>query len=475
MKSENKNFLLNIAYQFLSFLIPLITMPYISRVLGVDNVGIYAYTYSIANIYMLFGMLGINNYGNRAVAAARDNKVNVSKTFFSIYLLQLFINICALGGYICYLILFCNEYQDIALVQIISVISILFDINWFYFGLEKFKVTVCRNIIVKVSTLILVFLCVRTEKDLITYTLIMSGSTLISQLYLILIIHKYVEKQRVDIKEVILHFKDIVLLFIPVLSYSIYRVMDKVMLGKIANVTELGYYEYGEKLLNIPIAVITALGTVMLPRLSYILSRADMDYRKPILDSMKLAMKLATIMSFGIVLIADEAVIVLFGVEYAKSSEILKILSVTVLASAWANVIRTQFLIPLKKDKVYICSTFGAAALNFCLNFMLIQRYGAIGACIATVVAEFYIAIYQTLATKKDLEYTKYVKNFFIDALKALISIGFAYLLSLYVDNIVLKLFLKIMLAIVFFFLFNYNFFLDDFLGIKKRKLSIKK
>ena len=113
--------------------------------------------------------------------------------------------------------------------------------------------------------------------------------------------------------------------------------------------------------------------------------------------------------------------------------------------------------------------------MNFCLNFMLIQRYGAIGACIATVVAEFYIAIYQTLATKKDLEYTKYVKNFFIDALKALISIGFAYLLSLYVDNIVLKLFLKIMLAIIFFFLFNYNFFLDDFLGIKKRKLSIKK
>ena len=160
MRSENKNFLLNVVYQGLTLVFPLVTVPYISRVLGVDNVGIYSYTYSIAYMFMLGGMLGINNYGTRSIARVRDDRAATSAEFASIYCLQVVLNLIAVGGYAVYVVVFGAAYRTIALVQLIHVLSICFDVNWFYFGLEQFKVTIARNLVVKVLSLLLIFVCV---------------------------------------------------------------------------------------------------------------------------------------------------------------------------------------------------------------------------------------------------------------------------------------------------------------------------
>ena len=161
MRSENKNFLFNTVYQLLTFIIPLITTPYISRVLGVENVGIYSYTYSVVYMFMLAGMLGINNYGNRSIAAVRDDKEQMSRSFASIYLLQLGVCLVALIGYSIYLVFFCKEYKTIAVIQGLFLLSVCFDINWFYFGIEKFKLTIFRNLIIKLSSLALIFIFVK--------------------------------------------------------------------------------------------------------------------------------------------------------------------------------------------------------------------------------------------------------------------------------------------------------------------------
>lgn len=469
MKAQNKNFLYNIIYQLLTFFVPLITVPYVSRVLGAENVGIHSYTYSIVYIFMLFGMLGINNYGSRTIARVRDDKDELSKTFFSIYFFQLIINILALVIYFAYVLLIDPLYKTIYFIQAIFLISICFDINWFFFGLEKFKITITRNLIIKILSVILIFILVKDKSDLNIYTFIMSFSTLLSQVFLFFILPKYIIFKKVKFKEIFSHFKEVLYLFIPVLAFSIYKVMDKTMIGLFSSMTQVAYYEYAEKLMNIPTAIISALGTVMLPHMSYIMGNDKENYKKTIFDSMKLVSKLSTIMCLGLILISSDAVKVLFGNEFEESSSILILLSTTILASSWANVIRTQFLIPLKKDKVYIRSTFIAAIVNLILNVIFIRKYAAIGACIGTVISEFIVMFYQIFSTKNDLEYKKYMISLMGEGVQSLIIIMIAFVISAFIHNIYVRLIVKVFISVFLFILLNKEYIINDFLGKNKR------
>lgn len=250
LKSTNKNFLYNIIYQVFIFIIPLITTPYVSRILGVNNVGIYSYTYSIVYYFMLASMLGINNYGAREIAKASNNKNKLSKTFFSIYFLQL---ICCGIMAILYIIvssLYQYDHKEIMFIQFIYLISCIFDINWFFFGLEKFKITISRNVIIKMLSLILIFTLVNSRSELWLYTLIMSGSTLISQIYLWIYVKKEIHFYKPTFKEIFKHLPECLILFIPIISYSIYRVMDKTLIGAISNTVQLGNFESAEKIIT---------------------------------------------------------------------------------------------------------------------------------------------------------------------------------------------------------------------------------
>ena len=154
MSSVKRNVTYNIIYQILILIIPLITAPYLSRVVGAKGVGIYSYTYSIVYYFMLLCLLGVNNYGNRLIAKVRDDKEKLSKTFFSVYLFQLFMGIIMLIVYIIYLLCVNNEYKTIALIQSLYILSAIVDINWFFFGLEEFKATITRNTLLKISNVI---------------------------------------------------------------------------------------------------------------------------------------------------------------------------------------------------------------------------------------------------------------------------------------------------------------------------------
>ena len=288
-------------------------------------------------------------------------------------------------------------------------LSICFDVNWFYFGLEQFKVTIARNLVVKVLSLLLIFVCVRSAGDLWVYALIMAGSTLVSQLYLFALLPRRIDPRRPPARAVLSHLRGVTALFVPVLAFAVYRVMDKTMIGALSSVTELGFFENAEKIINIPVAVITALGVVMLPRMAHILADPGSDYQGTIRESMNLALMLGMSMGVGRVVVADDAAVVLFGPAFARSGLILRLLALTVVASAWANVVRTQYLIPRSRDAVYIASTIGAAGLNLGLNLLLIGRLGAVGACIGTIAAEYFIMIYQSVATRRDLETRRYL------------------------------------------------------------------
>ena len=434
MKSLQKNFLYNVLYQILLVILPLITAPYISRTLGATAVGVYSYTYSVAYYFLLIAMLGIGNHGNRSIAAVRDDRKKLNKTFSSIYSLQVITFSIAILAYAIYLVLFVKDNRLIVLLQLIYVTSGLFDIGWLFFGLEQFKLTVARNTLIKISTVVLMFIFVHKPSDLWKYTLIMSAGTLFSQAYLWLYVKKYVSFEKCSVKEITSNIKPVLILFIPVLAYSIYKVMDKIMLGNMSSYDQVGFYNNAEKIINIPMGIITALGTVMLPRMSNIVANGD---KKRVDDYIRISAKLVTLLSsaiaFGLMGVSSVLAPVFFGDEFIACGEIIRLLSVTVFFIAWANVIRTQYLIPNKRDSIYLTSTMVGAILNLIINWMLIPKYQANGAAFGTIVAEFSVMLVQMVAVKNELPMRKYIMSY-----SPILIIGL--IMAVLVDRIGIKL-----------------------------------
>ncbi|MBT9780582.1 flippase [Coprococcus comes] len=434
MKSLQKNFLYNVLYQILLVILPLITAPYISRTLGATAVGVYSYTYSVAYYFLLIAMLGIGNHGNRSVAAVRDDREKLNKTFSSIYSLQVMTFSIAILAYSFYLVLFVKNNRLIVLLQLIYVTSGLFDIGWLFFGLEQFKLTVARNTLIKISTVVLMFVFVHKPSDLWKYTLIMSAGTLFSQAYLWLYVKKYVSFKKCSVKEIASNIKPVLILFVPVLAYSIYKVMDKIMLGNMSSYDQVGFYNNAEKIINIPMGIITALGTVMLPRMSNIVANGD---KKRVDDYIRISAKLVTLLSsaiaFGLMGVSSVLAPVFFGDEFIACGEIIRLLSVTVFFIAWANVIRTQYLIPNKRDSIYLTSTMVGATLNLIINWMLIPKYQANGAAFGTIVAEFSVMLVQMVAVKNELPMRKYIMSY-----SPILIIGLT--MAVLVDRIGIKL-----------------------------------
>lgn len=424
MSSIRKNFLYNAAYQLLLILLPLITTPYISRVLGAERIGVYTYTYTIANYFMLAAMLGVKNYGNRSVAAVRDDPAQLSRTFWEIYGLQFLCSALALAAYVVFIFAFETENQMIFLIQGIYVFSGMMDISWLFFGLEKFKLTVLRNIAVKLLSLACIFLLVRTTEDLWVYTLIMALGIFFSQGYLWRYVPRYVSWHRPGLRQMLAHLPAELTLFIPVIAVSLYKMMDKIMLGRMSDYAQVGFYENAEKIINIPMGVITALGTVMLPRMANLAAKAQHgESRRYIRNSMLFAVFLASGMTFGIAGVAEDFVPLFLGEEFRPSITLLQVLTPTILFISWANVIRTQYLIPNHKDRSYIISVLLGAAVNLTINALLIPRMQAMGAVIGTLCAEAAVCLCQTVMVRRELE----IRQYLVDTLPFLVLGGGMY------------------------------------------------
>ncbi len=463
-----KNFIYNFIYQILILILPLITVPYVSRVLGADGIGTYSYTYSIAYYFMIIAMLGLNNYGNRSIAKVRDDKQKLSKEFWSIYKLQLITSSIMIILYLLYVLIFANQYKLIAFIQILYVASSVFDINWFFFGIEKFKLTITRNTIIKVFSLVLIFIFVKNQNDVWKYTAILGGSILFSNLILFSFLKKYVKYERTTFREIKKHFKPCLILFLPVIAVSIYKIMDKIMLGAMSTVKEVGYYENAEKIIQVPITLITALGTVSLPRASNMVSNNKENELKALIEkTMPFVMFLAFPMTLGILAVSKSFSIIFFGQEFEKSGLIMQLLSITIIFLSWGNVIRTQYLIPKEKDKEYIISAFLGAIINFIINYLLIPKYTSVGACIGTIIAEFTVMFYQSIVVSKELPLKKYIKNSLPFLFKSLIMFIIIILIGNTIKNIKLQMILQILIGIIIYFLLNRKYILNQ-LDIKK-------
>lgn len=442
------NIIYNSAYQLFAILVPLITTPYLSRTIGAFGIGEYGYAYSVAFYFTIFIKLGLNNYGSREIALFRQSKEKTSKKFWEIYTTQAFLCAALTLIYILYS-LFISNNKNISFLFILMVLSAGIDVTWFFWGLEEFKLTAKRDFVIKLITTASIFLFVKNEDDTWKYCLLMSASLLLSQLLLLPSLKNRISWSKPSKESVIRHIKPNLTLFIPIIAISIYKTMDKIMLGAMTSENEVGYYQSSDNVIQVPIALITSLGTVMQPRISKMI--AD-NKSRDIIDrltkkSMTLAILLSTSIGFGIMSVSKEFVPLFYGDGFGKCITLFSILLPSCIFVAFANVIRTQYLIPNKKDRQYVISLLVGAAINLVLNALLIPRLQSIGAAIGTLVAETSVCISQVILVRKEMQ----IRGYITLSIPFLISGTFMYLLwnnkTINIQNNIISLIVKIVLA----------------------------
>ena len=448
MSSLKKNLAYNVAYQILVIIFPLITAPYVSRVLGADGLGTYSYIFSIVTYFGLFGMLGIANHGNRSVALVRDNRQKVSEAFSNTYIIQLCTTVIALLLYFLFIYCWFSGDKTIAYIESIIVLSYVLDITWFFFGLEQFAVTVTRNAIIKIATVVAIFIFVRSREDLWIYALIMSCGMLFSQIYLWLRIRKYADFCKPSWSQVKSNIKPVLMLFIPAIAYSIYKLLDKVMLGAMSSMSQVGLFDNAEKIINIPSSLITAFGTVMMPRITVLLGTGD-EHRISYLN--KISVRYFTLLvvgaAFGLAGICNVLAPVYFGSEFVGSAPIIAGLGFSLIFVTWANVIRTQYLIPNKLDKPYVISSVIGALANLAVNIILIPKFAGIGAMIGTIIAEFTVFFVQLILVRRSFPMSQYLQPVLFLFPIGMIMFAVVYWIGAYMGNTIITLIIQILVG----------------------------
>lgn len=459
--SIKKNFIYQVIYEVVIIILPLATSPYIARVIGPKGVGIYSYHYSIAHYFMLFSVLGLKNYGNRAIAKCRDDRDNLNIVFSNLLTLHVIISTLVTLIYIVYIIFFVNAGERIyAYILIFAVLSSLFDISWFYFGIEHFKVTVTVNIFTRIASFVSIFVFVRHYDDLWVYCLILALGSFFQQFLLWFSLKKYVTFVKPSAELMISHIKPMLILFIPTIAVSFYKYMDKIMIGIICDKTQLGYYENAEKVINIPNTIIGAFGTVMLPRMSNIIDKKD---RKETLRytqiSMLYVMWIAYAMAFGLASVARNFAPIFWGKQFTSSGNLIMGLCITIPFVSFANVIRTQYLIPSEKDKEYTISLISGAVINMVINYVLLPVLGAMGAVVGTVVTEAAVCLIQCWFVRKDIPILQYFKQSAVFILLGVVMFLVSYYVGSELEQGIISLIIQILSGVMIYLSSSLIFF----------------
>lgn len=402
--SIKKNYLYNLVYQIIILILPIITTPYISRALGATNIGIYSFTVSIVTYFSLFGSLGVSLYGQREIAYVRDNINKRKKTFFEIVLFR-FITLTTSMSVFFFTFAQNNEYQLYYRILLLYLLAAAFDISWFFQGLEDFKKTVTRNVIVRLLSVACIFIFVKKPEDLSKYLLIYSLADLLGNISLWFYLPRYfkgIKIKNINLKK---HAIPIIMLFIPQIAIKLYNTVDKTMLGYIiSDKSELGNYEEANKIINVLFTIVSSLGIVMVPRIANTFASGDTKkLNEYIMKSFRFVFFLAFPLTFGIVTISKEFVPIFLGPGYDKCYLIINILAPIILLCGITNVIGTQYLLPTKRQKEYTISILIGLIFNVAFNAILIPNYGAYGAALMTTFAQTLVVIVQCLSIKKDI------------------------------------------------------------------------
>lgn len=450
-KSLTLNILMNAILTMSQFLFPLLTFPYISRILLPAGMGKVSFATSVVSYFALFAQLGIPTYGIRACARVRDDKEALTRTVQELFLINLVMSVLAYVALFGGILFVPRLHQEKELFLIVG-LTILFNaigMEWLYKALEQYTYITVRSILFKLIAILAMFLLVHEQSDYMIYGGVSILASSASNVFNFIHLYHYISLKPVGHYNFRQHFKAVFIFFAMSCATTIYTNLDTVMLGFLTSDAEVGYYNAAVKIKSILVSVVTSLGVVLLPRASYYVECKLMDKFCRITHvALNFVILISVPLTVYFILFAKEGIFFLSGAEYEASIVPMQIIMPTLIFIGMTNIMGIQMLIPLGKERVVLYSEIAGAVADLLLNVALIPSMASAGAAIGTVVAEGVVFAVQFWALRKEV-LSAYQKVRYVTIVLAL---ALAIASCLWVKTTALGSFASLLVSAILFF-----------------------
>lgn len=450
-KSVKRNFIMNIILTMSNFIFPLITFPYISRVLLPDGTGRVSFATSLISYFTMFAQLGIPTYGIRACAKVRDDRRELTRTAQELLIINIVMTV------ISYIILFTvlfsiprlREDRTLYLVVSLTISLTSVGMEWLYKALEHYTYITIRSVIFKFIALIAMFALVHAKSDYVIYGGITIFAASASNVLNFINVHKYIDLKLIGGYNFKRHLKAVGIFFAMACATTVYTHLDTLMLGFMKTDTDIGYYNASVRIKTILVSIVASLGAVLLPRASYYVENGKMDdFYRITRKALSFVFVVASPMMIYFILFAKEGIFFLSGNAYVGSIVPMQVVMPTLLFIGITNILGIQMLVPLGKENTVLYSEIAGAIVDVITNALLIPKLGATGAAIGTLVAELVVLIVQYYALRDDVAQT--IKQ--IHYVRIIIALALGTVASLWVKTLGFGSFLTLVISAVLFF-----------------------
>ncbi len=458
-----KNIFYNVLLALSQVLFPLLTFPYLARVLGPENIGLYNFSESYARYFALVAALGISVYGVREIAKKQDQPKALSKTFAELFLINL-IATCILSVLYIFTIWYTNRLSSHATLFYWSFVFFflqVFVLEWFFTGINQFKYIAVRFFIIRLFFVAAIFIFIKEANDYVKYMQLQVGLTFFLGVINFIYLFKFIDIKNTRIKELnlIQHLKPLFLLFLTIFSISVYLHFDTVLLGILADNESVGYYSAPLKLVKIIIAVLAAITAAMFPKMVQFFEQGDMlQFEKMLQQSFELVVSIGIPTAVLVYTLAPEIIYILFGSSFELAVKPLQITAPLILIVSLSTIFGFQILSVHSKDSAILKSAVVGMLFSLIASFLLIPKFKQDGAayiilCTELLVLSFFI-YYSTKVIQ--LKNTKHV--ILREIVFAIPYCILPYLMSLLVISAIAKLIIVLFCAFLWFVLVHFFF-----------------
>lgn len=425
MNTIFSNFIYQMIMQVFKIAMPIITIPIVSKALGPENIGLYSFSNSIVQYFILFASLGVGLYGQRSIALVKNDPQNLSKTFWDIEVILIYNTFLAV---ICYLpIIIFSQNKIVYIIQMLAIVTVIFDVSWFFTGIEKFKVVSLRSLAIQIITFMCIVFLIKNQNDTILYISIQIIGLLLSQICIWPYLLKYVSLNDFrfipnNMKET---YSNLYTFLVPQVAIILYTNMNKTILGFFDSQIAVGIFTNSIVLVSIVMTLVTQIDSILMSRITSLIAVKDNKHVRKILDISLNTQLFFTIPGFFLICgVSEKLVPWFFGNKFKDIVYTMPAVSIICILVPMGISISRQYLIPYGKIKQYNKSVFIGAIISVLLNLVTIPILGIWGCIFGTVVSELFVTITRVRDFIKDTGFKYDIFGIFVYLFSAIIMLG---------------------------------------------------
>jgi len=466
MKSIKRNYIYNVIENVVTILSPIITVPYISRVIGSQGVGRISFAESVMTLFLVGAGFGVSIYGEREVSYVQDDRHKRSVVFWNAFLLKAMIVPVFLIAYLLYV----RKSDDVLVYYLaLHIVAEVFAINWYYMGIEEFGFLVLRSVIIRILQIIYIFLFVKNSSDVVTYAMASVYVIILTNASSMLYLPKHLDKVKLKELSPFKCFVPSLVLFLPTIASLVYSVLDKAMLGWIGqDLSENGYYEEAYNLSRMVLTIIISISSVMIPRVGFHFSKNNREELNSLMyKGYRYVFMLGMPMVFGLACVSSNFVPWFFGPGWNPVIPLLVIFAPICLIVGMSNMTGKMYLVSTKRENTYTLTIVVGVVLNLILNFFFISRWKAIGAALASVIAELAVLLIGLFVIRTELSLFQIFKSSIKYLLASIVMSGVLLLESRHLSPSILNTMILVLSGIIIYFavllITRDSLFMEDF------------